>query len=40
MVKGLAPWQEPVGLGGLLGFVVLTIAAASLILRQRARGAE
>ncbi len=37
MVKGLAPWQEPVGFAGVLGFVVLTIVAASLALRQSAQ---
>jgi ABC-2 type transport system permease protein len=35
MVKGLAPWQEPVGFGGILAFVVLTVVAASLVLRQQ-----
>jgi ABC-2 type transport system permease protein len=40
MVKGLAPWQEPIGFLGILAFVVLTIVAASLVLRQRARGAD
>jgi len=34
MVKGLAPWQEPVGFAGVLVFVVLTIALASVVLRQ------
>lgn len=34
MVKGLAPWQEPVGLAGVLVFVVLTIVLASAVLRQ------
>ncbi len=34
MVKGLAPWQEPVGLAGVLVFVVLTVTVASLVLRQ------
>ncbi len=37
MVKGLAPWQEPVGFAGVLVFVLLTIVTASLILRQSAR---
>jgi ABC-2 type transport system permease protein len=36
MVKGLAPWQEPVGFAGVLIFVVLTIVFASLVLRQSA----
>jgi ABC-2 type transport system permease protein len=36
MVKGLAPWQEPVGLAGVLVFVILTIALASVVLRQSA----
>ena len=36
MVKGLAPWEEPVGFAGVLIFVVLTIALASLVLRQTA----
>jgi len=40
MVKGLAPWQEPLGFGGILAFVVLTVVAASLVLRQRGRSAE
>ena len=40
MVKGLAPWQEPLGFGGVLAFVVLTVVAASLVLRQRGRSAE
>jgi ABC-2 type transport system permease protein len=40
MVKGLAPWQEPVGLVGVIAFVVLTVVAASLVLRQRGRSAE
>jgi ABC-2 type transport system permease protein len=35
MVKGLAPWQEPVGFGGILAFVVLTVVAASFVLRQQ-----
>jgi ABC-2 type transport system permease protein len=35
MVKGLAPWQEPIGFGGVLAFVVLTVVAASLVLRQQ-----
>jgi len=34
MVKGLTPWQEPIGLAGVLGFLVLTIVAASFVLRQ------
>ena len=34
MVKGLAPWQEPVGFAGVLVFVVMTIALASVVLRQ------
>jgi ABC-2 type transport system permease protein len=37
MVKGLAPWQEPVGFVGVLVFVVLTIVFASLVLRQSAQ---
>ncbi len=40
MVKGLDPWQEPVGLAGVLVFVVLTIAVASAVLRQSAGEAE
>jgi hypothetical protein len=36
MVKGLAPWQEPVGLAGVLVFVILTIMLASIVLRQSA----
>ena len=36
MVKGLEPWQEPVGFAGVLVFVVLTVLLASLILRQAA----
>ena len=36
MVKGLSPWQEPVAFIGVLVFVVLTIAMASLVLRQSA----
>ena len=36
MVKGLAPWQEPVGLIGVIAFLVLTIALASVVLRQSA----
>lgn len=34
MVKGLAPWQEPLGLAGVLTFVLLTIVIASLLLHQ------
>jgi hypothetical protein len=40
MVKGLAPWQEPVGFGGILAFVVLTVVAASLVLRQQSGRSE
>jgi len=40
MVKGLDPWQEPVGLAGVLVFVVLTIAVASAVLRQSSGEAE
>ncbi len=40
MVKGLAPWQEPLGFGGVLAFVVLTVVAASLVLRQQGRSAN
>lgn len=40
MVKGLDPWEEPVGLAGVLIFVVLTIAVASVVLRQSAGEAE
>ncbi len=40
MVKGLAPWQEPVGFAGVLAFVVLTIAAATLVLRQQSRRSD
>ena len=36
MVKGLAPWEEPVGFIGVLAFVVLTILLASAVLRQSA----
>jgi len=36
MVKGLAPWQEPLGFAGVLGFLVLTIVLASVVLRQSA----
>ncbi len=36
MVKGLAPWEEPLGFAGVLVFVVLTIVLASLVLRQTA----
>ncbi|MBN1859008.1 ABC transporter permease [Candidatus Bipolaricaulota bacterium] len=36
MVKGLAPWEEPVGFAGVLVFVVVTILLASLVLRQSA----
>ncbi len=36
MVKGLKPWQEPLGLSGVLVFVVLTVIVASLVLRQSA----
>ena len=36
MVKGLAPWEEPLGFAGVLVFVVLTIVLASLVLRQSA----
>ena len=39
MVKGLAPWEEPLGLAGVLVFVVLTIVLASLVLRQSAQEA-
>ena len=34
MVKGLAPWQEPVGLAGVLTFVLLTVVVSSLVLHQ------
>jgi len=34
MVKGLVPWQEPLGLAGVLTFVLLTIVIASLVLHQ------
>ncbi|MEA3238873.1 MAG: hypothetical protein U9Q94_03720, partial [Candidatus Bipolaricaulota bacterium] len=37
MVKGLLPWQEPVGFTGVLLFVLLTILSASFVLRQSAR---
>ncbi len=37
MVKGLSPWQEPLGFGGVLVFVVATIVLASFVLRQSAR---
>ena len=40
MVKGLAPWEEPVGFAGVLVFVVLTILSASAVLRQSAQSAE
>ena len=36
MVKGLAPWQEPIGFAGVLVFVLLTILLASSVLRQSA----
>jgi len=36
MVKGLAPWQEPIGFAGVLLFVLLTIVLASVALRQSA----
>jgi len=36
MVKGLEPWQEPVGFAGVLVFVVLTILLSSFVLRQSA----
>jgi len=36
MVKGLAPWEEPLGFAGVLVFVVLTILLASVVLRQSA----
>jgi len=36
MVKGLAPWEEPLGFIGVLVFVVLTILVASAVLRQSA----
>ncbi len=36
MVKGLEPWQEPVGFTGVLVFVVLTILMSSVVLRQSA----
>ncbi len=35
MVKGLAPWQEPVGLAGVLTFVLLTIVVSSFVLHQK-----
>jgi hypothetical protein len=37
MVKGVAPWQEPVGLAGVLGFLFLTVTLAGLTLRASAR---
>lgn len=37
MVKGLLPWQEPVGFAGVLLFVLLTILSATFVLRQSAR---
>ena len=40
MVKGLAPWEEPVGFAGVLVFVALTILTASIVLRQSAGGQE
>lgn len=36
MVKGLAPWQEPIGFAGVLIFALLPIALASVVLRQSA----
>lgn len=36
MVKGLAPWQEPVAFIGVLVFVVATIALAIVVLKQSA----
>jgi len=35
MVKGVTPWQEPVGLAGVLGFRTVTLAG--LTLRASAR---
>jgi len=37
MVKGLLPWQEPVGFAGVLVFVVITVLLASFALRQSTR---
>ena len=34
MVRGLAPWQEPVVFAGVLVIVVLTISLVSVVLRQ------
>jgi len=36
MVKGLHPWQEPVGLIGVIVFVLVTVTMASIVLRQSA----
>jgi ABC-2 type transport system permease protein len=33
MVKGLPPWSEPVGLAGVLIFLVFTVVLATLTLR-------
>jgi len=35
MVKGLAPWDEPLGLAGVLTFVLLTVVVSSFILHQK-----
>jgi len=35
MVKGLAPWQEPLGLAGVLTFVLLTVVVSSFLLHQK-----
>ena len=35
MVKGLVPWQEPLGLAGVLTFVLLTVVVSSFILHQK-----
>jgi len=37
MVKGLPPWGDAVGLGGVLAFLVLTVILASFILRASVR---
>lgn len=37
MVKGLSPWQEPIGFAGVLAFVVITIILASSVLHQSSK---
>lgn len=38
MVKGLPPWGEPVGLAGVLVFLLLTVVLASLTLKASVKG--